>query len=66
MKITIKETRKLLKELKQKYPEKECSVEIIFNSWADEHLTAYVSNMHTICSTKHYYSADEIRKEYGL
>ena len=65
MKTTIAEARKLLKELKKKYPDKECSVDIIFSSWCTEHLCAYVSGSEFL-STRHYDNAEEIRKYFKL
>ena len=65
MKITIVEVRKLLKELKDKYPERDCQIEIIFSSWSQEHLTVYLSNNDINCA-KYYYSANEIRLQFNL
>jgi len=65
MKITLVEARKLLKELKKKYPNKNCSVSIIFSSWSAEHLTAYISDSN-LSSIKHYDDAEEIRKYFKL
>ena len=65
MKTTIAEARKLLKELKKKYPDKDCSVSIIFSSWSIEHLTAYISDSN-LSSIRHYDNAEEIRKYFKL
>ena len=65
MKTTIIGVRKLLKELKKKYPNNDCSIEIKFSSWSNEHLQAYVSDKLIDC-TKHYNSTDEVRKTYNL
>ena len=66
MKITLAKTRKLLKELKKKYPDANISVDIIFSSWCEEHLTVYVESELNISSAIMYFNADEIRKEFGL
>ena len=65
MKITLAEARKLLKELKKKYPNKDCSVDIIFSSWRAEYLTAYVANS-AFSSIKHFNNAEEVRKYFKL
>ena len=41
MNITIAKARKLRNELKKKY-NSYCSVDIIFNSWAKDHVIVYV------------------------
>ena len=65
METTIAEARKLLKKLKKKFPNQDCSVDIVFNSWGEEHLTAYVSGP-KYSSIKHYNSINEIKKYYNL
>ena len=65
MKITIAEVRKLLKELKKKYPRNDCSIDIVFSTWSKEHLSVYVDN-NKICTTIHYDNANEIREAYNL
>lgn len=65
MKITIKEARKLFKELQKKFPKRDCSIEIVFSSWSKEHLAAYVSGP-DYSSIKRFNTANEVRNYFGL
>ena len=66
MNFTIREARKLFKELKKKHPNKDIAVEIVFNSWTDDHFKVYISDT-KFGFMKKYYNIDEIKKEgfYG-
>jgi hypothetical protein len=67
MRTTIIEARKLLKELKKKYPKNDCQITISFDTWSKEHLSAYVSDSASRVSTvKHYDDANEVRNAYNL
>jgi hypothetical protein len=67
MRTTIKEARKLLKQLKNKYPKNDCQITISFDTWSKEHLTAYVSDYASgVSTTMRYDDADEVRNTYGL
>lgn len=64
MKINIMEARKLKDELVKKYKE-DVSIDITFRSWGEDIIQVYVSNS-TSSAIKHYYNAEEIRKDYKL
>ena len=63
--VNKKEAKKLLKELVKKFPDRVCSVDMIFSTRVEEHFVVYVSDSHH-SSIKNYFSADAVRKEYGL
>ena len=65
MNLTKAQARKLLRLLRNKLGIKECEVEIIFNTWTDEHFTVYVEDSDVTLIRK-YHTMEEAIKAYEL
>ena len=65
MNLTKAQARKLLRLLRNKFGIKECSIEIIFNSWTDEHFRVYVEDSDIKVFTK-FTSLEEAVETYEL